>query len=378
MTARGSVATFLLSGLLWAVLRATAVTMLGGLAFGLAWANEPAARLQVWGYYPWWLGEHWRSRNLSIYDRLKFFEVEIDAQGQLGQRNGWPQRWQELQAAAHARGLGLDVTVTLFSASRFERIFGNSKRRQRLLTELLRLDTGAQGIHLDVEIFDNVSARALAGFRAFCAALRSGLNQRGTAKTLTAFGVMGAQVDLYDRATLAQLDHIVLQGYDSHHLESPRSGPVAALRGPYEITWEKTLEHYLRLGALRHQIVFGVPFYGYEWPTESAAVGARTLGKGGETSYGLLDAQLLPKIRIAARSQAQQHGLRRDAASGSPYYAYQDAAGAWHQGWFEDDVSLAAKFEFAKQQRLAGIAVFPLGYDDGAFDDLLRRTFRGK
>jgi spore germination protein YaaH len=70
--------------------------------------------------------------------------------------------------------------------------------------------------------------------------------------------------------------------------------------------------------------------------------------------------------------------LRRDPASGSPYYAYQEPSGGWRQGWFEDDRSLAAKFEFVKQQQLAGIAVFPIGYDDGAFDALLRQTFKGK
>jgi len=46
------------------------------------------------------------------------------------------------------------------------------------------------------------------------------------------------------------------------------------------------------------------------------------------------------------------------------------------QGWFEDDASLSAKFDFVKKQRLAGIAVFSLGYDSGNFQPLLRRYFR--
>jgi spore germination protein YaaH len=266
----------------------------------------------------------------------------------------------------------------MFSAARFEHVFASPQRRRQLSTDLLLLAVEAQGIQLDVEIFDRVSAQAVSGYRAFCAELRAGLSRQGGSKSLTAFGVMGAAVDLYDRAALARLDHIVVQGYDSHHLESARAGPVAPLRGPYDITWESTMAHYLRLGAPRHKIVFGVPFYGYEWPTDSAAVGARTLGKGRETTYAALDVGLLPDIRTAARAQAALHGLRRDAASGSPYYAYQEPSGGWRQGWFEDEISLAAKFEFAKAQRLAGIAIFPVGYDDGAFDALLRRSFRGR
>lgn len=368
----GSVRSLLVGGLLWAAVGMVGVTVTGRSA------AEPAPRPQVWGYYPWWLGDHWRARDLSLYDRLKFFEVEIGAEGQIGQRNGWQQRWAGLQEATRSRALPLDVTVTMFSSARFEHIFASPQRRRALLIELLRLAVGAQGIHLDVEIFDSVSAEALSGYRAFCAELRSGLSGQGGSKVLTAFGVMGSVVDLYDRAALARLDYIVVQGYDSHHLASPQSGPVAPLRGPYEITWESTLAHYLQLGAPRHKIVFGVPLYGYEWPTESAVVGARTLGKGREMTYATLDARLMPDIRIGARSQASLHGLRRDSASGSPYYAYREPSGSWRQGWFEDEVSLEAKFEFVKQQRLAGIAVFPVGYDDGAFDELLRRSFRGK
>jgi spore germination protein len=378
MPRRWSVRSLLVGGLLWAVVGQTGATVPGTQAASRARASEAASRPQVWGYYPWWLGDHWRSRDLSLYDRLKFFEVEIDADGQIGQRNGWPQRWADLRSAARSRGLRLDVTVTMFSATRFERVFANPARRKKLSTELLRLAVGGHGIQLDVEIFDRVSVDALRGYRAFCAALRSGLDRQGGSKSLTAFGVMGAAVDLYDKAALERLDYIVVQGYDSHHRASPRSGPVAPLYGPYAVTWEKTLQHYLRLGAPRHKIVFGVPFYGYEWPTESATVGASTLDKGREITYAVLDAQLLPNIRIGARSQAALHGLRRDPASGSPYYAYQEPSGGWRQGWFEDERSLAAKFEFVKQQQLAGIAVFPIGYDDGAFDALLRRSFKGK
>ena len=370
---RGSVRALLLGGARLAMVSLIGAALAAGMAGQEAWATEPAPHPLVWGYYPWWLGEDWRSRDLSLYDRLKFFEVEIDAEGGLGQRNGWPRRWSKLQAAARTRGLSLDVTVTLFSTARFEHVFASPQRRRRLVVELLRLATGAQGIQLDVEIFDNVSAEALSGYRAFCAELRAGLSRQGAARALTAFGVMGAAIDLYDRAALAHFDHIVVQGYDAHHLAGPTAGPVAPLRGPYVVTWEKALAHYLKLGVPRHKIIVGVPFYGYEWPTESADVGARTLGKGRETTYAPLDARVMPDIRISARSEAARHGLRRDAASGSPYYAYREASGAWRQGWFEDEASLAAKFEFVKQQGLAGIAIFPVGYDGGAFDGLLRR-----
>ncbi|MBI5720452.1 MAG: hypothetical protein HZC37_22475 [Burkholderiales bacterium] len=373
MPSRRSSRSLLLGALLAAAVAVLAVSLIAREAR----TGQGPPRPVVWGYYPWWLGDQWRALELRPYDGLRFFAIDIDDEGQLAQSNGWPQQWEHLREATRARRLPLEVTVTMFSAPRFERVFTDPGRRGRLLAELLRLAAQASGIHLDIEIFDPVSGAAVIGYREFCAQLRAGLGGRGPVVALSAFGVMGAAVDLYDAATLAQLDHIVVQGYDSHHRTSARAGPVAPLRGPFAITWESALAHYVRLGAPRHKIVFGVPFFGYEWPAESAGVGARALGPAREISYAQLDANRLPGIRIGAREEAARHGLRRDAASGSPYYAYQEPKGGWRQGWFEDEVSLAAKLEFVQQQGLAGIAVFPVGYDDGAFDSLLRR-FKGR
>lgn len=358
--------------------------VLAGLAWGACNAvGSEAARAGtagslLWGYYPWWMRDYWRSHDLSIYDRVKFFEIEVGDDGRLAERNGWPRQWAALQK--HVRGWGgkVDITITLFGASRFERIFAQPERCSRLLDDLLPLTRTADGVQLDVEVFEPVSPEAVDRYRTFCRQLKAGLQDQGGGKSLSAFGVVGAVTPLYDRLTIEQLDHIVVQGFDAHDAGSARAGPVAPLQGPDAGTWESALRHYLSLGAVRRQVLFSVPFYGYEWPTDSAAVGAATRGKGRELTYGPVDARLLPHIRTNARAQVAAHGLRRDDATGSPYYTYRDAAGGWWQGWFEDELSLSAKLAYARHQGLAGIAVFPIGYDNGAFDGLLQRAFRGR
>ena len=90
--------------------------VLAGLAWG-AWNAEgsEAARAGtagslLWGYYPWWMRDYWRSHDLSIYDRVKFFEIEVGDDGRLAERNGWPRQWAALQQ--HVRGWGGKVDVT--------------------------------------------------------------------------------------------------------------------------------------------------------------------------------------------------------------------------------------------------------------------------
>lgn len=332
--------------------------------------------LQLWGYYPWWMREDWQRRRIGLYDRLCFFEMAVGDDGQLLDTHGWPQRWQGLAAAMRSGGGRLDVTIFLSDAARFERVFGSGERRARLLTQVLELLRTADGVNLDVEIYSALTAGARRGYSDFCTALATGLSRLPGGKTLSVFGVMGAVVDLYERPLQALIDHVVVQGYDSHHAESRRAGPVAPLRGSYALTWERALQQYLALGWPRRKLLFGLPFYGYEWPTVSGEPGASTRGQGRHISYAPVDERLLPQIRVNARAEAQRHGLQRDPASGSPFYVYRDLGGPWRQGWFEDETSLAAKLAFVGEEGLAGAAVFPVGYDDGAFDALLQRHFK--
>jgi len=60
----------------------------------------------------------------------------------------------------------------------------------------------------------------------------------------------------------------------------------------------------------------------------------------------------------------------RDTVSGSPFYTRADSAGVY-QGWFEDRESLSRKLEFIARERLGGVAVFLMGYDNGQFSPLL-------
>lgn len=75
-----------------------------------------------------------------------------------------------------------------------------------------------------------------------------------------------------------------------------------------------------------------------------------------------------------AFEQASRYGVRRDPASGSPYYTFQDSTG-WHQRWFEDAESLRAKYKFVRENGLGGVALFPLAYGNEALWADVRAAF---
>ena len=316
--------------------------------------------------------QHWRRLRLDLLDRVSLFALDIAADGRLPERRGWPRDWAELRRRVRQQGGRFDLTLFLSSPAALETLFTREAHRQRLLQELLALAREVDDLQLDIEVYEPISPSAKAGVRLLCERLRQDLP---AGVGLSAFGPVGAAVDLYDAELVPLLDHLVVQGYDYHHPASRQAGPLAPLQGPDALTWPQALAHHLGLGWPRHKLLFSLPLYGYEWPVVGPQPRAATVGKARTTSYARVDAALLPEIRLNAREQAARHGAQRDAASGSPFYTYRDAQGQWQQGWYEDETSLAAKLDWLQAQGLAGAALFPLGYDLGAFDGLWESRF---
>ena len=94
----------------------------------------------------------------------------------------------------------------------------------------------------------------------------------------------------FDYFNLAQVtDGLVMQGYDYHWRTSPTAGPVAPLTGgptwgTYNVTW--TVNDYLfKTFQNNDKLILSVPFYGFEWETPNASLGAQTLGPGTTLFY---------------------------------------------------------------------------------------------
>jgi hypothetical protein len=332
---------------------------------------------QAWGYQPWWMHANWQALDLGLWDRAIYFELRVEADGSIANAGALPVTWRKLGRATARCGSALDLAFTLFDERKFERLFSSAAARDTLLREIVSLVKAgdAMGVHLDFEVYGRVGEEALQGFREFVGRLRRDLDQESPGRILSVFGVVGAARDLYDRATLSNIDFVVIQGYDAHWDTGLRAGSIAPLTGNHSLSWERSLRHYLRLGAERSRLLFSIPFFGYEWPVTSAAPGSPTTGDGQEMTYARLPRAWVPRIPISAEEQSKRYGTLRDPETGSPYYAYQDASGHWRQGWFEDQASLAEKLAFIRREGLAGVAAFPLGYDAGAFDPLLARAF---
>lgn len=330
-------------------------------------SSTSATRLQTWGYQAYWLPEGWRSTPTEQLDRILFFELKMDAKGNVIERNGWPERWQTLRSGAKEHHVPLDLTLTLFDTTTFETLFSSRRATAHLLAvavDLARHDDVA-GLHLDVEMYNRIRPATLVRFQQFVRDLSDQLQQLSAPRTLSVFFPIGGASALYDRATLLKVAHVVVQGYDAHSSDSQYAGPVAPLGGDDEGTWIKAVGQVSALGVPRERMILGFPLFGYEWRVRDKTMRSKTIGAGVPTSFAPLPAESTSEITRHVQTDAKLRATRHEAQSGSAFYRTTDRHGHQIEGWFEDKKSLVQKSDYLSEQQLGGIAFFALGYDDG-------------
>ena len=339
--------------------------------------EPPEPSYWVAGYHPYWLGDAWTTYDLSVVQKVMFFDVEVGAAGNITNRNGWPENWEPLIAKVKSSGGVVVPTVSLFDRDAYVQLFSDPAAVDTLKRELLGLIDQQQldGLHLDFEIFDAAPRELRVAFTSFVADLRREMDENERTMYLTLFSLAFDWNDNFEEGRLSKyVDYLVVQGYDLHWQNGDQAGPVAPLDGWGELNWRTIVDRHVKEGVPRSKIVMSVPYYGYEWPTTSDLPGSQTRGGGRITTYAPVEGDGSGEPLPSARDQAARYQVRRDLASGSPYYVYEDSTG-WVQGWFEDSHSLSAKYEFVKEERLGGVAVFPLGYGDATLHRALRDAF---
>ena len=348
------------------------------LLLGLLLYQTPvlAGTLKAWAYSVWWLPDGWRNAPLRNIDRVLFFELKVNSNGEIAERNGWPEKWVDLRLAVKQKNTPLDLTLTLFDPDTFISVFTSTEATQRLLEEAVTLarQDGVAGLQLDFEIYTLVAPEILIRYRTFVRDLSNRLRRQSPSRNLSIFFPIGGESVLYDAATLKLVNHVILQGYDAHWRASKTAGPLSPLNGPEVATWKKAIAQGVALGIPRVKMLLSFPLYGYEWEVKSQVPRSETIGSGVTTSFAPLPDGVLPDIQFNVLGRVKKYGSQHDPVSGSSFYQFKKKNGQAVEGWFEDMRALTDKSEYLEDEKLRGIAFFPLGYDGGQLiDSFFRR-----
>ena len=313
--------------------------------------DDPSKK--VFGYHPYWQGTKWQSYNYDLLTTIAYFSAETNSTGDLTNLHGWPAT--DLINKAHANGVEVVLTVTLFDKSDIETLLSHNSYRDRLIKNLLYEvnRAGADGVNIDFESFPESQKDNLVSF---VKNLRKSLRDSIPNAQVTLATPAVDWSNAWDFNALAtESDGLFIMGYDYHWKGSTTTGPVAPLTGgSYNIT--NTVNTYLSVTNNNYdKLILGNPYYGYEWPSNSGDKGASTTNDGTAVIFS------------TAESKALSYGKLWDSDSQTPWYRYQNPS--WFQTWYDDSLSLSNKYDFVISKKLGGVGIWALGYDEG-YDEL--------
>nr|HQV32627.1 glycosyl hydrolase family 18 protein [Calditrichia bacterium] len=310
--------------------------------------TSPPSR-EIFGYLPYWQSDTSIVNNLNynLLTTIAYFGVDIDGQGNITNGHDWP--YSYLINRAHSEGVRVLLTAILFNGTQLSTLLGSQANRTRCINNLVAAvqNANADGVNID---FEGVPSGQRANMTTFMTALADSFHTRIPGSYVSIFSPAVDWSSNFDYDALADVcDALVMQGYDYHWSSAPTSGAVAPLTGyTYNVTW--TVNDYLtKTGGDNAKLILSVPYYGFEWDTDGDQPGANTLGTGNSIFYS------------TAYGNAQQHGRIWHTSSQTPWYRYNN--GTWHQGWYDDSLSLALKYNLVNSRDLQGIAIWALGYD---------------
>lgn len=337
----------------------------------------------IYGFLPYWnLGKTTYQPEMT---HLAYFSLGIEADGSISTRG--PDGYLE---PGYAK-LDSDTVVELLNDDTYRReivftqfnnddivAFVSSETAQD--TFLVTLDSVLlaypfSGVNIDIEYSGPVTDQLRQNYVDFIVKLNNHLD--------TKYDQVDLSIDLYASAASKRLiwdvpalaehvDYMVVMAYDFHRSSSTVAGPVAPLFGGKE-QWDSDINEHLQAyleSVPAEKILLGVPFYGYEWQTNSREPQAHTFPKTGATaSYKRVQDILERKDELEVQEHWNEYAL-------SPYLSYVED-GEIFVIYYENSRSISYKLDYVNQLELGGIAIWALGYEGDSRElwDVINRKF---
>lgn len=343
------------------------------------YSNAPK---RIVGFLPYWQMGNIETLRFDLLSEVAFFGLHIDETGALAKEDSnrlLSDSFARLKQKAEENNTQMSVVLILQDNEAIEIFLKNQFSWQTLSDNLKAIvDTyHLSGINVDFEYQGIPAKETINSFSSFVEKLNHTLKKENPNLALTVDITADAikKSRLYDVEKLAQAsDFIVLMGYDFYRPSSSVAGPVAPLLGKEIYEYDVTTAVYDFLATVpAEKLLLGVPYYGWDFPTIDDTRGS-SVEKRPDESVAL--STYKRNVRLLEEGNVT---LRFDTDSQTSWLFYHDPdTDGIRQIWFEDKDSLSKKYDLVKDKRLAGVAIWALGYDGEHPElwDLLANKFR--
>lgn len=310
--------------------------------------------VEIFGWHPSWMKNAYESYNFSLLTMVSYFSYQINAQD--GRPLNSLEDWQESNIVdlAHEQGCRVLLSLSIFGKNNQTVFLANRQAQRNCINEAIAQvqSKGADGIHLE---FEGIPESARPDFTNFVLdlafQLKAILPEARLCLSLPPLDIER----VYDIPQLVnQVDFFIINGFEFYGSNTLKAGPISPIKGGkhwWQLGLESVYAEYQAAQLPPEKTIMAFGYYGAEWVTDGLQLPA--------TSKKFLDYQMYRDIKRRRLSAVE------DVESMSVYAAYRDRNNNYHQIWFEDTTSLGKKYEWAQQQKMAGVAIWALGYDNG-------------
>ena len=323
------------------------------------------------------MGSAWKSYPFELLSTISYFSYKLDPK--TGSYTN-PEQMQEWRKTAMIDSAKLKKTKVLLTISSHgyknnNSFLGDQSKWSTMidsLTNLLKY-RGADGVDIN---FEGLPYLKRGSFNRFIEVLRKRLNQNITNKS----PIISMTLPAVDSREIFDVDHLnrfvdlfVIMGYD-YNTGPQLQGAVAPLL-PFEtenISLNNTLRYYLDIGIDPKKTILALPYYGSMWEG--------TLSEDGSTSSMFERKVTYREIRSLFNEDFVTRNKLSpvlEKKSMTNYFNINYPDNTSKEVWFDDDYTLGKKYDFALTNKLKGIGIWALGYDNGYNDlwDVIENKF---
>lgn len=348
---------------------------------------------EVFGFLPYWRTGEMSTLHLDSISEITFFTLTVKKDGTFetitnnqtdpGWREWNNQNVKDLIAQTQIMGDKFNVTVTALQNPLIESILQNKTIQETLISGIIQQinNRHLNGVTIDFEFQGSATNQLRTAFVDFATNLRTKLNQNNKDTSLS-LSVLPSETNgdgLLNLKTLSvHFDRFIGMSYDFYGVSSSISGPVAPMHGFKEkkFFFDVTTMYNDLLQILpANKILMGIPYYGWDRTVKNAKLfKSTTFLQTSPNNYAAIESY----SRMRQNKYLTPASCQWDTSAQEKWCWYIDKKTSLaHQVWLEENKSLKIKFDFARQQHFAGIAIWGLGYDNGYLDiwNMIDNTF---
>jgi spore germination protein YaaH len=324
---------------------------------------------RTFGWHVYSNGSSYKSYNFSMLWGISYFSYADEPKtGNYKSIHQW--KTTSLIDSAQTKGCKVFLSVTNFGSENNAVFLNNSKAQTTLienLAELLAL-RNADGINID---FEGVAKEDRSQLTQFIIQVSKKLKEKNPNYMVSLCLYAIDWNNVFDIPAInPHIDFYTLMGYDYYGSFSKTTGPVTPFKYSKKFGngLEASVTYYKNKGVPLDKLIAGLPYYGAEWYTKKPEMGAKVTKFKSHPRYHTIRDMYIDSLQIP---------IKFDPKSASSYLIIKDSNQEYRQLFFEDVQSLSMKYDWIKRNKISGVGIWALGYDNGYSQlwDLLAEKF---